>query len=48
MPGDVGTVLSVVQNPGAWMPYYACVIVMLGMSMHFLRMVFKFARRASR
>lgn len=32
---DVGTVLQVVKNPGAEMPYIACALVCLGMLVHF-------------
>lgn len=34
--GDRGTVLQVVDNPGAWMPYVSCVLVTLGMLVHFM------------
>jgi hypothetical protein len=35
MPGDRGTVLHVVRNPGWVLPYVACVVVTLGMMVHF-------------
>ncbi len=35
LKGDAGTVLQVVQNPGAEMPYIACALVCLGMLVHF-------------
>lgn len=41
-----GTVLLLVENPGAWMPYYSCLLVTLGMTIHFGRMLFRFAGRA--
>lgn len=33
--GDIGTVLLVVQNPGWLLPYISCIIVTLGMLLHF-------------
>ncbi len=44
-PDGSGTVLQVVRNPGWLMPYVACVLVALGMSIHFLRGLLGFARR---
>ncbi len=35
LPGDTGTVLQVVQNPGWLLPYASCVLVGLGMILHF-------------
>ena len=35
LPGDSGTVLQVVQNPGWTIPYISCVMVSLGMLIHF-------------
>jgi ResB-like family len=35
LPGDTGTVLQVVRNPGVWMPYASCLLVSLGMVVHF-------------
>jgi hypothetical protein len=35
LEGDAGTVLQVVKNPGAEMPYIACALVCLGMIVHF-------------
>jgi len=47
VPGDTNiTVLLLVDNPGAWMPYYSCLLVTVGMSVHFGRMLFKFAGRS--
>lgn len=34
-PGNKGTTLQVVHNPGADMPYIACIMVCLGMLIHF-------------
>jgi len=35
MPGNKGTVLHVVRNPGWVLPYIACCVVTLGMMVHF-------------
>jgi hypothetical protein len=35
LPGDTGTVLQVVRNPGWLMPYLACIMVSVGMLFHF-------------
>jgi hypothetical protein len=35
LPGDKGTILQVVRNPGWAMPYIACTMVALGMIFHF-------------
>jgi ABC-type transport system involved in cytochrome c biogenesis permease subunit len=35
LPGDSGTVLQVVRNPGWLMPYFSCVLVAVGMLVHF-------------
>jgi hypothetical protein len=35
IPGDRGTILQVVRNPGWLMPYVACAMVSLGMIFHF-------------
>lgn len=35
LDADTGTVLQVVKNPGAEMPYIACALVCLGMLVHF-------------
>ncbi len=32
---SVGTVLQVVRNPGWFMPYVSCILVTIGMLMHF-------------
>ena len=31
LPGDTGTILQVVRNPGWLLPYISCVMVALGM-----------------
>ena len=35
LPGDRGTVLQVVRNPGWLLPYIACALVAVGMAFHF-------------
>jgi hypothetical protein len=35
LPGDQGTVLQVVRNPGWLLPYISCVVVGVGMLVHF-------------
>jgi ABC-type transport system involved in cytochrome c biogenesis permease subunit len=35
LPGDRATILQVVKNPGWLMPYFSCVMVALGMLIHF-------------
>jgi hypothetical protein len=35
LPGDSGTILQVVRNPGWLMPYISCAMVSLGMLIHF-------------
>lgn len=44
-PDDSGTVLQVVRNPGWLMPYVSCVMVALGMIVHFGMHLVKFLRR---
>lgn len=44
-PGDAGTVLQVVHNPGAEMPYIACALVSLGMLVHFGLHLWSFLER---
>jgi ABC-type transport system involved in cytochrome c biogenesis permease subunit len=36
LPGDRGTILQVVRNPGWTLPYISCVMVAAGMLIHFL------------
>jgi hypothetical protein len=45
LPGDRGTILQVVNNPGWLMPYISCVMVSLGMIMHFGLHLVGFLRR---
>jgi hypothetical protein len=40
-----GTILQVVRNPGAWLPYISCGMVALGMIVHFLLNLISFLRR---
>src|SRR5262249_25650663 len=35
LKGDTGTVLQVVRNPGWLMPYVSCILVAVGMLVHF-------------
>jgi hypothetical protein len=44
-PDGSGTVLQVVHNPGALLPYLACLLVGVGMSIHFLISLTTFLRR---
>jgi len=41
----VGTVLQVVKNPGWLMPYLSCLIVGIGLLMHFGLTLYKFLDR---
>ena len=45
LPNDEGTVLQVVRNPGWLMPYVSCVLVVLGMTVHFGTYLLDFLRR---
>jgi hypothetical protein len=45
LPGDKGTILQVVRNPGWLMPYVACTMVSLGMIFHFGLHLIGFLRR---
>jgi hypothetical protein len=48
LPGDSGTTLQVVRNPGWLMPYISCVMVGLGMAVHFgISLVGFLAKRAA-
>ncbi|REJ65079.1 MAG: ResB protein required for cytochrome C biosynthesis [Planctomycetota bacterium] len=44
-PGNTGTVLQVVRNPGWLMPYISCAMVSLGFLVHFPQVLFRFLRR---
>ncbi len=45
LPGNAGTILQVVRNPGWLLPYLSCAMVALGMSIHFLMKLSEFLRR---
>ncbi len=48
LPGDRGTILQVVRNPGWLMPYISCAMVAVGMLLHFgLHLVGFLRRRAA-
>lgn len=42
---NLGTILQVVDNPGAWVPYLSCVIVTMGLAIHFIASLIRFERR---
>ncbi len=44
LPGDKGTILQVVRNPGWLLPYVSCVMVALGMLVHFGMHLISFLR----
>ena len=44
---NLGTILQVADNPGAWVPYLSCVIVTLGLTIHFVMSLIKYGRRAN-
>lgn len=43
---NLGTILQVADNPGAWVPYLSCVIVTVGLCMHFVVSLVRYGRRA--
>ena len=45
IPGDVGTILQVVKNPGWTLPYIACTLGGAGLTIHFMLSLSKFLRR---
>jgi hypothetical protein len=45
-PGDGGTVLQVVRNPGWLLPYFSCVMVAVGMIIHFGVMLYESLRKS--
>jgi hypothetical protein len=47
-PGDTGTILQVVHNPGWLLPYISCVVVSIGMMVHFGMHLVQFAGRTKR
>lgn len=44
---NLGTIMQVADNPGAWVPYLSCVIVTVGLSMHFVVSLVRYGRRAN-
>jgi ABC-type transport system involved in cytochrome c biogenesis permease subunit len=46
LPGNDGTVLQVVQNPSWMWPYISCILISLGMTVHFLMVLAKFTTRS--
>jgi hypothetical protein len=47
-PGDAGTVLQVVENPGWLLPYLSCILVSLGLIAHFVLRLMQFlSKRAA-
>ena len=47
LPGDTGTVLQVVENPGWLLPYLSCGLVGVGMMLHFGIYLVAFLKRRS-
>ncbi|MFL5328851.1 MAG: cytochrome c biogenesis protein CcsA [Gemmataceae bacterium] len=45
LPGDTGTILQVVRNPGWLLPYISCIVVAAGMVVHFGMRLVKFLDR---
>jgi len=43
---NLGTILQVADNPGAWVPYLSCVVVTVGLTVHFFASLLQFARRS--
>ena len=46
MNRNLGTILQVADNPGAWVPYLSCVVVTVGLTLHFFASLLRFGRRA--
>lgn len=44
---NLGTIMQVADNPGAWVPYLSCVVVSIGLCMHFVVSLLKYGRRAN-
>ena len=42
---NLGTILQVADNPGAWVPYLSCVVVTVGLTVHFFASLMMFVRR---
>jgi hypothetical protein len=43
---NLGTIMQVADNPGAWVPYLSCVVVTVGLCMHFVVSLLRYGRRA--
>ncbi len=48
MPRGKYTVLAVVQNPSDQWPLWACIIITLGLTIHFSRLLFRYIKREAR
>ncbi|MBX7106341.1 MAG: cytochrome c biogenesis protein ResB, partial [Gemmataceae bacterium] len=46
-PDEKGTVLQATRNPGVWLPYISCVLMSLGMLVHFGQQLFAFLTRGA-
>lgn len=44
---NLGTIIQVADNPGAWVPYLSCVITTVGLCMHFVVSLLRYGRRAN-
>lgn len=44
-PDEKGTVLQVTRNPGVWLPYISCTMIILGMLIHFGQLLYQFLSR---
>lgn len=44
---NLGTILQVADNPGAWVPYLSCVVVTIGLCLHFVVSLVRYGRRAN-
>jgi hypothetical protein len=44
---NLGTIMQVVDNPGAWVPYLSCVVVTVGLCMQFMLSLIMYGRRAN-
>lgn len=44
---NLGTIMQVVDNPGAWVPYLSCVVVTVGLCMQFVLSLIMYGRRAN-
>ena len=44
---NLGTIMQVADNPGAWVPYLSCVVVTVGLCMHFVVSLIRYGRRAN-